>query len=483
MPPEVPAAFPHRDELRGVLEEVLRESLDYLGRLDGLPVRAPGLEAAEARFDGALPEVGVGAAAALRELLDDAFEAATASSGPRFFHFVMGGVTPAALAADWLTSVLDQIAYAWVASPLAVRLEQLVMTWLADLFELPHRGGLLTTGATMANFTCLAAARQWWGERHGVDVAQRGLAGLPPMPVFTSGHVHASAVKSLAMLGLGRDAVRRFAADGTGRLDADALEHALRDLDGAPAVLVANAGEVDAGAFDDIARLADLAAAYGAWLHVDGAFGLFARLSPRTRALTEGVERADSVTSDGHKWLNVPYDCGFAFLRDGTRLPRVFAYDAAYLARDDEARPVFGVRGPEGSRRARALAVWATLRAYGRAGHRAIVEGHLDLAQRLARAVDAAPDLERLADVPLNIVCFRYAPGGVDATELDALNRRLGELLLEDGRYFAGTTTYDGRVALRPALVNWRTRDEDVDGFVHVVRELGARLEAGSHAR
>ncbi len=478
--PDGAPTLPRRDELRGVLEEVLRESLAYLDGLDERPVRSPGLEEAEARFDGELPEHGVGAAVALRELLDDGFEAATASSGPRFFHFVMGGVTPAALAADWLASVLDQIAYAWVASPLAARLERLALRWLADLFELPHRGGLLTTGATMANFTCLAAARQWWGERHGVDVAQRGIAGLPPMPVLTSGHVHASTVKALAMLGHGRDAARRFVADGTGRLDVDALAAALRALDGQPAILVANAGEVNAGDFDDIARLADLADAHDAWLHVDGAFGLFARLSPRTRALTEGVERADSVTSDGHKWLNVPYDCGFAFLAEGDRLPRVFAYDAAYLAQDDEERPVFGVRGPEGSRRARALAVWATLRAYGRAGHRALVEGHLDLAQRLARAVDAVDDLERLADVPLNIVCFRYAPPGVDAAELDALNTRLGEALLEDGRFYAGTTTHDGRVALRPALVNWRTRDEDVDGFVSVVRELGARVAAAT---
>jgi glutamate/tyrosine decarboxylase-like PLP-dependent enzyme len=252
------------------------------------------------------------------------------------------------------------------------------------------------------------------------------------------------------------------------------MESALKKLAGAPAIIIGNAGEVNAGDFDPINELADLAARYNAWLHVDGAFGLFAAVSPRSRHLVAGVERANSVTVDGHKWLNVPYDCGFAFVTDHALLVRTFAYTAAYLVQPDDPKPNLGAIGPESSRRARSLSVWATLRAYGRRGYRDMVEHHLDLAQRLAKLVDGAPDLERLAEVPLNIVSFRYNPGGHSEEELNELNRRLGEAIIEDGRFYCGTTTYGDRIALRPAIVNWRTRSGDIDLFVEVVRKLGA---------
>ena len=471
------ASLPDRRELEEVLTLVLDEARAYLGALDERPVRVPGAAAAARSFRRPLPEHGSGAAAALRELIERGRDASLASSGPRCFHLVIGGNTPAGLGADWLTSVLDPCAYAWMIAPLAVELEEVVLHWLRELLDLPElRGGILTSGATMANFVGLCAARQWWGERQGVDVSLQGLAGLPPMPVFTSGHVHSSAVKVLGMLGVGRASLRRFTRDAVGRVDLAALEAALRALDGRPAVLIANAGEVNAGDFDPIADLARLARTYGAWLHVDGAFGLFARVSPRTAALAAGAELADSVTVDGHKWLNVPYDCGFALVRDPALLARAFVYDAAYLPRPDDEFPVPGSFGPESSRRARSLAVWATLRAYGRTGVRAWVERHLDLAQRLARAVDAADDLERLAEVPLCIVCFRYAPAWFPAERLDELNAALGAALLEDGRIYVGTTRHAGRTALRPALVNWRTRAEDVDLFIAVVREVGAAV-------
>jgi glutamate/tyrosine decarboxylase-like PLP-dependent enzyme len=469
--------LPGREELGEVLDLVVREARQYLAGLDERPVRSPGAAAASRSFRRPLPEHGSGAAAALRELLERGLDGTIASSGPRCFHLVIGGSTPAGLAADWLTSALDALAYAWVTAPLAVELELVVLDWLRELLDLPElRGGILTTGATMANFVGLCAARQWWGERQGVDVAQRGLAGLPTVPVLTSGYVHSSAVKVLAMLGIGRSAVQRLTRDPLGRLDLDALERALHALGGRPAIVIANAGEVNAGDFDPIEAMADLAQKHGAWLHVDGAFGLFARVSPRTASLAAGAERADSVTVDGHKWLNVPYDCGFALVRDPALLARAFVYDAAYLPDPDDERPVLGSIGPESSRRARSFAAWATLRAYGRTGVRAWVERHLDLAQRLARAVDAANDLERLAEVPLCIVCFRFAPAWFPAERTDELNTALGEALLEDGRFYVGTTRHGGRVALRPALVNWRTREEDVDLFVEVVREVGTRV-------
>jgi glutamate/tyrosine decarboxylase-like PLP-dependent enzyme len=464
-----------REEVGPALELAAREALAYLEHLEERPAGAGEPEA----LDGPLPEQGEGALAALRELAGAVPDGATGSSGPRFFHFVTGGVTPAALGADWLASALDQNAFSWISSPLAARLEVTAVDWLKDLFGLPREwGGVLTSGATMANFVGLGAARRWWAERHGADVDEEGFVGLPPMPVFSSGYVHASARKALGMLGLGRATVQIFSRDAAGRLDEPALEAALSSLGSAPAVLIGNAGEVNAGDFDPLDRLADLAEKYGAWLHVDGAFGLFARVSPQAAALADGVDRAHSVTADGHKWLNVPYDCGFAFFRDTAAVGRTFAFSADYLPSPHDPHPNFGFLAPEGSRRARSFAVWATLRAYGRAGYRELVERNIDLAQRLARAVDDAPDLERLADVPLNIVCFRYHPEGVPEHELDVLNARLGAEVLEDGRVYAGTTRYEEKVALRPAIVNWRTREEDVDLLVRVVQELGARLLA-----
>jgi glutamate/tyrosine decarboxylase-like PLP-dependent enzyme len=277
------------------------------------------------------------------------------------------------------------------------------------------------------------------------------------------------------MLGHGRDAVEVFARDEVGRVDLAAMRRRLAVLDGAPAVLIANAGEVNAGDFDPIAELAALAREHGAWLHVDGAFGLFAALSPRTARLVEGIEGADSIAADGHKWLNVPYESGFALIREPARLGTAFGMPgAAYFPGPTDPAGGYGMWGPESSRRARSLPIWATLAAYGRDGYRAMVERHLDLAQHLGRRVREAPDLELLADVTLCIVCFRVAPPGVPEKDLDELNRRVGAALLADGRVYAGTTVYGGRVALRPAIVNWRTTEADVDLFVDVVRELAA---------
>ena len=456
------------------LERAAEAAQGYLAGIDTDLVRRPGADAAAGGLRTAFPEEGDGALAALDELVR-ASDGVLRASGPRFFHWVIGGDTPAALAADWLTSVWDQNAAAYDATPLGTVCEEIGLSWLKQLFGLPDSwSGVLTTGATMANFAGLAAARRWWAQRHDVDLDAHGFAGLPAVPVFSSGYIHPSATKALAMLGIGRETVRRFAQDDAGRVDLPALERSLRELGGAPAIIVANAGEVNAGDFDPIEALATLAERYDSWLHVDGAFGLFAAVSPRTSPLLAGLGRAHSVIADGHKWLNVPYDCGFAFVRDARMLSGPFAIGAAYLPVPGE-HPMFGALGPEASRRARGIAVWATLRAYGRAGYRAMVERHLDLAQHLARRVDEAPDLERLADVPLNIVCFRYRPIDARAEELDRLNHRLGAELLKDGRVYVGTTRYRGMAAFRPAIVNWRTTEADVDLLVDVVRELGAR--------
>ncbi len=386
MPGMAPEAGPRRDELTEVLRLVSAEAERYLADLDRMPVRAEGADDVAESITGNLPETGGGAGSALTELLEHS-AGLIASSGPRYFHFVTGGVTPAALGADWLASLTDQNSGDWGGAPLTSQLEAVSIRWLLDLFGLPAGwGGVLTTGATMANFVGLAAARRWWGMRQGVDVDEQGLAGLPRARVYSSGYVHPSDTKALAMLGLGRGGVERLSLDAAGRLDLTALETELRALKGEPSIVIGSAGEVNAGDFDPIDTMADLAHEHGAWLHVDGAFGLFAAVSPRTRHLVEGVAKADSVIADGHKWLNVPYDCGFAFVRDPALSGPTFALNAAYLPSPDDPHPSYFSKGPESSRRARSLAVWATLRAYGRAGYREIVERHLDLARHLAAA-------------------------------------------------------------------------------------------------
>jgi glutamate/tyrosine decarboxylase-like PLP-dependent enzyme len=473
----VPA--PSRREVDEALDLVAREARAYLDSLDDRPLKDPKADELADELAGSLPERGSGAVDALRELLDRGVPASVSSGGPRFFHYVIGGSTPAALGAAWLTDALDQNPGLWDASPLGSALGKLSLDWLADLFGLPSTwGGALVTGGTTANYVALAAGRRWCGLQRGVDVEEEGLPALPPISVFSSGYLHTSARKAVAMLGIGRGRIRTFARDDVGRVDLEALGAAMRENDG-PAIIIANAGEVNTGDFDPISDMADLAEEHEAWLHVDGAFGLFAALSPRTRHLVEGVDRAHSVSADGHKWLNVPHDTGFTFVRDPGLLDQAFAISAAYLTTEED-RPNLMHRTPESSQRARGIAVWATLRAYGREGYREMVEHHLDLAQRIAARVDQAPDLERLADVPLNIVCFRYRPSGVEnPATVDDINRRIGTEILGDGRVYVGTTTYQGKVAFRPAIVNWRTREEDVDLLVDVVRELGAQATAG----
>jgi glutamate/tyrosine decarboxylase-like PLP-dependent enzyme len=469
----VPDPIHDRDAVVEALRLVTHEAEEYLGSLDDSLVRPRGQPA----LDESMPDSGVGSLRALSDLIAASMDGAVQSSGPRYFHFVTGGVTPAALGADWLASILDQMAFNWTSSPFASRLEQVATGWLRDLFGLPRDwSAVITTGATMANFVGLASARRWWGQEHSIDVDNDGMAGLPAVPVFAGGYLHASAVKALGMLGIGRRRPEVLTRDPAGRIDLVAVEGALKTLRGRPAILMATAGDVNTGDFDPVREMAELAQKYGAWLHVDGAFGLFAAVSPQTRHLVDGIEGAHSVAVDGHKWLNVNYDTGFAFVHDPGLHAAAFSSSAAYLGKEALARPVFGNLGPEMSRRARALPVWATLRAYGRDGYREMVERHLALAQRVARQVDDAPDLERLAEVPLNVVCFRFRPPGFPESELDELNRRLGAMILEDGRVYFGTTEYAGKVAFRPAVVNWRSREADVDLIVKVVRELGAPL-------
>ena len=465
-----------RDETVAALKQVMVAAERYLPSLTSRPVWDAAAGVALDDFDRALPEKGVGTLQAVENLLRIGIAASTTSAGPRFFHFVIGGSTPASLAADWTTSLLDQNAFVRASSRLADALETTSIRWLCELVDLPASwGGVLTPSATFANLTGLGLATHWWAERHGVDYTEDGLSGLPRMPVFGGGYVHPSSGKALQMLGHGRSAVQPCVRDEAGRVDLAAIEQHLIGLQGAPVVLIATAGEPNAGDFDPIDELADLAQRYNGWLHVDGAFGVYAQVSPSTRHLTRGIERADSIAADAHKWLNVPYESGFVLVREPERLGRAFGMPgAAYLPGPDDPQGGYGLLGPESSRRARALPIWTTLAAYGREGYRELVERHCALAKYLARRVDDDPRLERLADVPLNIVCFRYHEPDLEESKLNDINRSIAEMLLEDGRVFAGGTVYEGRAALRPALSNWITTETDLDLFVEVVLELGA---------
>jgi glutamate/tyrosine decarboxylase-like PLP-dependent enzyme len=466
------------DRFRGEIENLISQLQAALGETiretDHRTALPRGADDALAVLKEPLPEKGCGARSSIEKLLEMNHAAAANTGGPRCFHFIIGGSTPAALAADVLATAYETVTYTWVVSPVGVQMELQALDWLKDLFGLPaSMTGIMVTGATMANFVGLASARQWWGEQLGFDVSETGVAGMPQMPVLTSGFVHASTLKVLALQGIGRSNVKQFRRDDFGRLDIAEMEKALDELDGSPAVVIVNAGEVNTGEFDPVADMIALARKHNCWVHVDGAFGLFARVSPRTAHFAEAVEQADSVTVDGHKWLNVPFDSGYAFVRDHGLMARAFRYSADYLPAEDNPHPTLGAIGPESSRRARSFAVWATLKAYGREGHRRIVEHCLDIAAHFAKQVRLHDELELMADVRLNIVAFRFNPGGLDDHVLDSLNAKLGEAVIEDGRFLVGTSRIGPRTIFRPAFSNWRTREQDVEEFAEVVIELG----------
>jgi glutamate/tyrosine decarboxylase-like PLP-dependent enzyme len=426
-----------------------------------------------AAFDEPLPEESSDPAAAVEDWYRRAEPGLVASPGPRFFGWVNGGSTPAALAGDWLASALDQNMAMWPMSPAGAQTELTVLRWAKDLFGLPAAwAGAVTSGATMSNLVGLAAARQWAAGQLGFDAAADGLGGQPRLTVVSSTELHASARKALGTLGLGRANMRLVAAPG-GVVDLDALERELRTVTG-PVIVVGNAGEVNTGAFDAIDALAELCHAHpaGGWLHVDGAFGLFAAVSPRYAHLTRGLELADSVTVDNHKWLNVPYDSGFAFVRDADALRGAFASGAAYLAPVPGATWDPMTHVPEMSRRFRALAAWCALQAYGRAGYRELVERCCANAAAFAAWVEATPGLELAAPAPLNIVCFRVARDGVDQAKQDAHNRVASAALQADGRVLVSGTVWEGRPAIRAAFDNWATSAADVAILQAAVREV-----------
>jgi glutamate/tyrosine decarboxylase-like PLP-dependent enzyme len=456
-------------ELTVLLGEVAERAGRYLTSLDKRPV-APDAAALAglARFDEPLPEQP-GDPAATLALLDDAGSPATmASAGGRYFGFVIGGSHPAALAANWLATAWDQNAALRVMSPVAARLHDVVTGWLGELLGLPAgSAAAFVTGATMANAAALTAARDRQLAEAGWDVQADGLFGAPELTVVVGEQAHSTVLKALGMIGLGRQRVRRVPADDQGRLRADALPG---DVTG-PAVICVQAGEVNTGAFDPFPAVIDWARARGAWVHADGAFGLWALADPSRSHLTAGLAQADSWAADGHKWLNVPYDCGLALVRRPEDLRRSFAAVAGYLPSGAGFEAMHHT--PQSSQRARQVEVWAVLRTLGRQGVADLVVRSCDHAQAMAARLREA-GLEILNDVVLNQILVRASSDEQTLAMISAVQ--------DDGTCWCGPTTWRGQAAMRISVSGWATSADDIAASADAIIAAARRPAYGATA-
>jgi len=443
-----------------LLSQVLGRTNAYLATIDGRSV-FPSNEAIAglAALGGPLPEHGSDPNEVLKQLDAAASPATTGMCGGRYFGFVNGGVLPVALAANWLAAAWGQNAALWVMSPAAVELENIALQWVAQILGIPAgSAGAVVTGATMANFCGLAAARHALLARDGWDVERQGLFGAPPIDVVVGDEGHASLLKTLGMLGLGRERVVRVPSDGQGRIVAKSVP-AL-----APRSIVClQAGNVNTGAFDPFEEVCAAARAAGAWVHVDGAFGMWATASPARSSLTRGLALADSWATDAHKTLNSGYDCGIAFVREGAALSAAMSVQAPYLLGSEHRQPMH--LSPESSRRARGVELWAALKSLGRSGVAEMVE------RMCAHATRFADGLRRAGHCVLNEVAFNQ----VLVTFGDAeRTRTVIEAVQQDGTCWCGGTTWQGHAAMRISISSWATTEADVD------RSLAAILRAAA---
>jgi glutamate/tyrosine decarboxylase-like PLP-dependent enzyme len=447
--------------MRGLLEQTAEQAIAYLEHLDARSV-APTADAVARldAFDEPLPD-RPGEPGAVLRLLDEIGSPATmAMAGSRFFGFVIGGALPVALAANWLATAWDQNSALYKVTPATAVLEQIALRWLVDLLGLPPQsGGAFVTGATMANFTALAAARHTLLARSGWNVEADGLFGAPPITVVAGAEAHPTLFKALGLLGLGRNRVVRVPVDEHGRLRADALP----DLSG-PTIICLQAGNINTGAFDPFEEICARAHDAGAWVHIDGAFGLWAAAAPSRTFLTAGMTSADSWATDAHKWLNVPYDSGLAFVRDAAALRAAMAVTAEYLPTLSEQRNPADYT-PELSRRARGVEIWAALRSLGRDGLADMIERTCRHARRFAEVL-AAAGYQVLNDVVLNQVLVAFG----DA----ATTNRVIAAIQADGTCWCGGTIWQGQTAMRISVSSWATTDEDVE------RSLAAMLRIAS---
>jgi glutamate/tyrosine decarboxylase-like PLP-dependent enzyme len=442
----------HRDVLRAA-HDLAAAYLDAVGSRH-VGARASNAELIRA-LGGAMPKTGSDPIRVLEQLAAGADPGLIANAGPRYFGFVTGGAVPVAVGADWIGSAWDQNACMFVSSPAAAALEDIVCGWLLELLELPRHAGIgFVTGAHMANFTCLAAARHEVLRRAGWDVEARGLQRAPRVRILAGGEVHVSAVGALRYLGFGTDEIELLPVDGQGRMRAEALEAALAGADG-PTIVCAQVGNVSTGASDPIDRIVAAAHARGAWVHVDGAFGLWAAAVPELRSLVKGIETADSWATDAHKWLNVPYDSGLAIVADTAPLRAAMSMKASYLQRGEDEERVGMDYAPESSRRARVLPIYALFRALGGDGIADIVRRNCALARRMAGRLAATPGVTIVNEVALNQVLVHFSN--------DDTTRRVIAAVQAEGTCWAGGAVWQGRQVMRISVSNWSTTDADID--------------------
>lgn len=421
------------------------------------------------RFAGPLPETGMPTDAVIAALADAADPGLLVDTNPRFHGWVMGASHPAGVAADWLTSAWGQVASFFDISPAGGAAEQVATGWLLDLLGLPSGSGMgLATGATMANFTAMVAARTALLDRAGWDVEAKGLFAAPEVNVVLGGEAHSSVYLTLRLMGFGSDRVHVAASDDQGRMLPDALAQTLAPLKG-PILVCLQAGNVNSGAFDPFAKLIPIAREKDAWIHVDGAFGLWAAAAPSMHGLTDGLAKADSWAADAHKWLQVPYDCGIAVVRDPQPLVRSMGSSAAYLPDASKRNPAD--YAPELSRRARGIAVWAVLKALGRQGVIEMVERHCAIARRIAERLDDEPGLEILNDVVLNQV--------VVAAETDALTKAILAETQAEGTAYPSAGQWKGRDIIRVSVSSGPAQMEDADITVDAICRATRKLRAG----
>ena len=450
------------DEREAALRRAAEIGLEYLA---GLPERRVGASADAStvaeRLGGAVPETGMDPTRVIEELAAAVDPGLVASLGPRYFGFVIGGQLPASAAADWLTTAWGQNAVVHAASPAGAAVEQVAARWMLDLLGLPTEASVgLPTGAGLGNTVGLAAARHAVLAREGWDVEARGLYGAPEITVIIGDEAHATLATALQYLGLGRDRVVRVPADDQGAMRADAAREAILAANG-PLIVALQAGNVNSGAFDPAAAVADAVASHpNAWVHVDGAFGLWAAVSPTLRHLVEGVERADSWSTDAHKWLNVGYDCGFVAVREADAHRAAMATSASYLMRSEQRENWEWVL--DSSRRARGFILYAALRSLGRSGVRALVERCCDLARHMADRLREAGRVEVLNDVVLNQVLVRF-------DDSDERTRAVIAAVQDDGTAWMGGTTWQGKAAMRISVSNWSTTEGDADRTVEAI--------------
>lgn len=453
----------------GLLDIALAQARSWFDALPDRPVRA-GVSSDELRrsLGRPLPETGTPAEEVIGALATAGTTGTIASAGPRYFGFVVGGSQPAALAADWLVSAWDQNAGIFALSPLASTVEQITGAWLCELAGLPPTMSFgFVTGGHMANFTSLACARHSVLRSAGWDVEKNGLNGGPPVAICVNEESHYTIFLALRLLGLGSAHLRTIPADGQGRMRADRLAAALREISG-PCIVCAQAGNVNTGAFDPLPAIADVAKEHGAWLHVDGAFGLWAAASPQYAHRVHGIDRADSIATDAHKWLNVPYDCGVVFCADEAAHRSAMSLAAAYIvATGAERDPHEFV--PEESRRARAIPVYAALRSLGRRGLAECIERNCRQAQRFGAALRAA-GFNVLNDVVLNQVLVSFGTPQQTQATIAAIQ--------QDGTCWCGGTVWQGHTAMRISVCNWSTTDEDVERSIDAIIRC-ARSVAG----